>query len=52
MQWQLQQAKMKFSELIRCATDRGPQTVTVRGKRTVVVISADDYAALVRKNQT
>lgn len=49
MEWQLQTAKMKFSEMVRRAVTEGPQTVTVRGKRNVVVLSSEDYAALVKK---
>ena len=49
MEWQLQHAKMKFSELVRRACTEGPQTVTVHGKPNVVVLSYKDYAALVSK---
>ena len=49
MEWQLQNAKMKFSELVRRACTEGPQTVTVHGKRDVVVLSHKDYTALVSK---
>lgn len=49
MEWQLQTAKMKFSELVRRAGTEGPQTVTVHGKRNVVVLSNEDYIALVNK---
>ena len=38
-QWQLQDAKARFSELVRAARERGPQTVTVRGESAVVVLS-------------
>ena len=43
MTWQLQEAKQRFSELVRQALDHGPQTVTRHGQETVVVISAADY---------
>lgn len=43
--WQLQDAKAKFSELVRAA-QRGPQTVTVRGEAAVVVLSQRQYKAL------
>ncbi len=49
MEWQLQTAKMKFSELVRRANSEGPQTVTVHGKRNVVVISSGDYAEFINK---
>jgi prevent-host-death family protein len=41
--WQLQEAKNKFSEVVRKATEEGPQTVTKHGTDSVVIISAEDY---------
>jgi prevent-host-death family protein len=41
--WQLQEAKNRLSEVVRAAQDRGPQTITVRGKDAVVVMSAEEY---------
>ena len=45
-QWQLQDAKARFSEVVKQARERGPQHVTVRGEPAVVVISEEDYAKL------
>lgn len=36
--WQLQEAKNKFSEVVRKAIEEGPQTVTKHGKESVVVL--------------
>ncbi len=36
--WKLEDAKAKFSEVVRRAHDQGPQYVTVRGKPAVAVI--------------
>ncbi len=47
--WQLQDAKARFSEVIRKAHDEGPQEVTVRGKPSAVVISVEEYEAIKRK---
>ena len=44
--WQLQDAKARFSELVREALSHGPQTVTVRGEPAVVVISQQQYRSL------
>ena len=44
--WKLQDAKARFSELIREVQQRGPQRVTVHGKDAVVVVSAEEYARL------
>lgn len=46
MAWQLQQAKQRFSEVVRMAIDDGPQTVTRHGKAVVVILNADDYKRL------
>lgn len=46
--WQLQDAKNRFSELVKRARDEGPQTVTVHGRRAAVVVSAEAYDALVQ----
>jgi len=46
MEWQLQDAKNKFSTVIQKAKVEGPQVVTVRGQRAAVVLSAADYDAL------
>lgn len=44
--WKLEDAKARFSEVVRRARSEGPQRVTVRGKDAVVVISADELALL------
>lgn len=44
--WKLEDAKAKFSELVRRANAAGPQRVTVRGKEEAVVLSARDFARL------
>lgn len=38
--WSLQEAKAKFSEVVRRAQTEGPQTVTVHGKNAVTVSAA------------
>jgi prevent-host-death family protein len=46
MTWQLQDAKARFSEVIQRARLEGPQTVTLRGERAAVVVSAADFDRL------
>jgi antitoxin Phd len=46
--WNLQDAKARFSELVRRARTEGPQRVTVRGHEAVVVISADEMERVLR----
>jgi antitoxin Phd len=41
--WQLQDAKNRFSEVVELALKDGPQTVTKHGKPAVVIISAAEY---------
>jgi prevent-host-death family protein len=41
--WQLQEAKSRFSELVEKAISSGPQFVTRRGERTVVILSVKEY---------
>lgn len=44
--WRLQDAKARFSELVRRVHDEGPQHVTVHGRDEVVVVSADEFRRL------
>lgn len=44
--WQLQDAKARFSELVRKTIDEGPQVITRRGKPSVVMVSDEEYARL------
>ena len=44
--WQLQDAKARFSEVVRLAKQEGPQHVTVHGREEVVVVGADDFRRL------
>ncbi len=46
--WQLQDAKNRFSEIVNKALRDGPQIVTRRGKKTVVIMSIEQYQNLVR----
>ena len=45
-EWQLQQAKGNFSQLVKRAASGDAQTVTVHGKPAAVVVSAAEYARL------
>ena len=45
-EWLLQDAKARFSELVRRVRSEGPQRVTVHGRDEVVVISAEDFRRL------
>jgi prevent-host-death family protein len=44
--WLLQDAKARFSELVRRARSEGPQHVTVHGRDEVVVIATEEFHRL------
>ncbi|MBV8474640.1 MAG: type II toxin-antitoxin system Phd/YefM family antitoxin [Hyphomicrobiales bacterium] len=44
--WLLQDAKARFSELVRRVRSEGPQHVTVHGRDEVVVLSAEEFRRL------
>ena len=44
--WLLQDAKAKFSELVRRVRSEGPQHVTVHGRDEVVVVAAEEFRRL------
>lgn len=46
--WQLQEAKNRFSEVVKKALNEGPQTVTRHGEEAVVIISKGEYDRLVK----
>src|SRR6266550_7942245 len=46
--WRLQDAKARFSEVVREAQQRGPQRVTLHGKDAVVIVGADEFDRLQR----
>lgn len=47
--WKLEDAKARFSEVVRRARETGPQRVTVHGQDAVVILSAADFARLAPK---
>jgi prevent-host-death family protein len=44
--WKLEDAKARFSEVVRLAESGAPQHVSVRGRPAVVILAAADYARL------
>ena len=44
--WQLQEAKSKFSEIVKRALSEGPQGITVRGEHVAVLVSRVEYTRL------
>ena len=50
--WQLQHAKARLSEVVRCAHDEGPQVITVHGNEAAVLVSAAEYQRLAGPKQS
>jgi prevent-host-death family protein len=50
--WQLQTAKARFSEVIKKAATEGPQSITVHGEPSAVVISSEEYERLKRPRES
>ncbi|MFD4433434.1 type II toxin-antitoxin system Phd/YefM family antitoxin [Nocardia sp. NPDC058497] len=46
--WQVQEAKQRFSEVLRAVETEGPQTITKHGDEVAVVIDIAEYRRLVR----
>ena len=44
--WQLQEAKQRFSEVVRKASEDGPQVVSRHGHDVVVIVGIDEYERL------
>jgi antitoxin Phd len=45
--WQIQNAKARLSEVIERARSEGPQTITRHGAERAIVLSIEDYRALI-----
>jgi prevent-host-death family protein len=46
MSWQVQEAKQRFSEVLRAVEKEGPQTITKHGQEVAVVIDIEEYRRL------
>ncbi|MEX2489618.1 MAG: type II toxin-antitoxin system Phd/YefM family antitoxin [Pseudomonadales bacterium] len=49
MVWQLQDAKNRFSALVKAAENEGPQVITVHGREKAVLLSAEAYQQLIQR---
>lgn len=52
MRWQLQEAKARFSQVVRKALEEGPQTVTRHGEDVVVVLSAAEFEKMIKPERS
>jgi prevent-host-death family protein len=46
--WQIQEAKQRFSEMIRAVTSQGPQVITRHGEDIAVVMGVSEFRRLTR----
>lgn len=46
MSWQVQEAKQRFSEVLRAVESVGPQTITRHGEEIAVIIDMAEYRRL------
>lgn len=47
--WKMQDAKVQLSAIVKSASDKGPQFITLRGKPAAVILSQQDYDSLIAK---
>jgi prevent-host-death family protein len=47
--WQLQTAKARLSEVIRCARTTGPQVVTRQGREEAVIVAIEEFRRLTQR---
>jgi prevent-host-death family protein len=50
--WQMQEAKARLSELIRCAESEGPQDITLHGRSVAVLLSRVSFEQLSGQGQS
>lgn len=44
--WQMQEAKARLSEVVKCAESEGPQSITLHGQAVAVVLSRSMFDLL------
>ncbi len=52
MDWQVQEAKARFSELLDRTLKEGVQTVTRHGKPVAVIVSVEEYRRMRRRRKS
>jgi prevent-host-death family protein len=50
--WQVQEAKQRFSQVLRAVQEHGPQTITRRGEEVAVVVDINEYRRLIKPRKT
>lgn len=52
MSWQVQEAKQRFSEVLRAVEREGPQTITRHGQEVAVVVDIAEYRRLTGRTKS
>ena len=50
--WQMQEAKARLSEVVKCAESDGPQNITLHGQSVAVVVSRAMFERLTGNDQS
>ena len=50
--WQMQEAKARLSEVVKCADSDGPQNITLHGQSVAVVMSRPMFDRLTANNKS
>ena len=50
--WQMQEAKARLSEVVKCAESEGPQNITLHGQSVAVVVSRSLFDSLTGNDQS
>ncbi len=50
--WQMQEAKARLSEVVKCAESEGPQNITLHGQSVAVVITRSMFDRLTGNDQS
>ena len=50
--WQMQEAKARLSEVVKCAESEGPQNITLHGQSVAVVVSRAMFERLTGNDQS
>ncbi len=50
--WQMQEAKARLSEVVKCAESEGPQNITLHGQSVAVVVSHAMFERLTGNDQS
>jgi prevent-host-death family protein len=50
--WQMQEAKARLSEVVKCAQREGPQDITLHGRSVAVLLSREAFERLAGNTQS